>query len=196
MGEDDGSATTAGGGTVSKPPSDDAALRFTVDFLNTYDLFPDVIDRLTGVDVLQRLARRHALPEAERLRPSDLDKLRELRGRLYRVFAGSDARERADALNDVLASASASPRVVVDSDGSLRLAAYGGSGAVDRLAVALADALTRALATGPDRLRTCRADPCRCVYVDRTRANRQRYCCELCNDRMAAAAYRRRQRPV
>jgi predicted RNA-binding Zn ribbon-like protein len=58
----------------------------------------------------------------------------------------------------------------------------------------LADALAQVLTEGgADRLRTCVADPCRCVYVDRTRAGRQRYCCELCNDRMASAAYRRRQ---
>jgi len=60
--------------------------------------------------------------------------------------------------------------------------------------VVLADALARALAEGgAERLRTCVGDPCRCVYVDRTRAGRQRYCCELCNDRMASAAYRRRR---
>jgi predicted RNA-binding Zn ribbon-like protein len=61
--------------------------------------------------------------------------------------------------------------------------------------VAAGDALARAIADGSgDRLRTCVGDPCRCVYVDRTKANRQRYCCELCNDRMASAAYRRRNR--
>jgi len=64
---------------------------------------------------------------------------------------------------------------------------------VARFAIACADALARALAEGgAERLRTCLGDPCRCVYVDRTRANRRRYCCDLCNDRMASAAYRRR----
>ncbi|MGW5667042.1 CGNR zinc finger domain-containing protein [Micromonospora sp. NPDC003776] len=37
-------------------------------------------------------------------------------------------------------------------------------------------------------------DPCRAPYLDRTRAGRQRYCCELCNNRAAAAAYRSRSR--
>ncbi|MCI4065808.1 CGNR zinc finger domain-containing protein [Micromonospora sp. R77] len=32
------------------------------------------------------------------------------------------------------------------------------------------------------------------LYLDRTRAGRQRYCCELCNNRAAAAAYRGRTR--
>jgi len=58
----------------------------------------------------------------------------------------------------------------------------------------VADALAQAMAAGgPGRFGTCLADPCRCVYVDRTRSGRQRYCCELCNDRIAAAAYRSRR---
>jgi hypothetical protein len=81
------------------------------------------------------------------------------------------------------------------ADSGVRLAATGGAGPVGRLAVLAADALARAMTAGSgDRLRTCVGDPCRCVYVDRTKANRQRYCCELCNDRMASAAYRRRNR--
>ncbi|WP_406045483.1 CGNR zinc finger domain-containing protein [Micromonospora sp. NBC_00898] len=40
----------------------------------------------------------------------------------------------------------------------------------------------------------CAADGCRAPYLDRTRAGRQRYCCELCNNRAAAAAYRSRTR--
>jgi len=85
---------------------------------------------------------------------------------------------------------------LVDTPAGLRLAATGGRDAVGRLAVALADAMAHALAAGgADRFGTCAADPCRCAYLDRTRGGRQRYCCELCNDRMAAAAYRRRHRP-
>src|SRR5215470_19817846 len=34
--------------------------------------------------------------------------------------------------------------------------------------------------------------PWDCVYVDRSRARTRRYCCDQCNDRAAAAAYRRR----
>jgi predicted RNA-binding Zn ribbon-like protein len=64
---------------------------------------------------------------------------------------------------------------------------------MQRLGVAIADALAHTLEVGGlERLGACAGSPCHCVYIDRTRAGRQRYCCELCNDRMAAAAYRRR----
>jgi predicted RNA-binding Zn ribbon-like protein len=97
------------------------------------------------------------------------------------------------AVNELLATEPAAARVIATPEG-LRLSASGGRGPVGRYAVVLADALAQVLTEGgADRLRTCVADPCRCVYVDRTRAGRQRYCCELCNDRMASAAYRRRQ---
>ena len=39
----------------------------------------------------------------------------------------------------------------------------------------------------------CGSDPCRCVFVDRTRAGTRKYCCDYCNDRLAARAYRRRK---
>jgi predicted RNA-binding Zn ribbon-like protein len=66
---------------------------------------------------------------------------------------------------------------------------------VRRLGALSADALARAMAVGgPGRFGTCAGHPCRCGYVDRTRAGRQRFCCQLCNDRMAAAAYRERAR--
>ena len=47
---------------------------------------------------------------------------------------------------------------------------------------------------GVGRLGICSSDPCRCAFVDRTRAGTRRYCCTVCNDRYAARAYRRRRR--
>ena len=48
---------------------------------------------------------------------------------------------------------------------------------------------------GTKRLGVCGSDPCRCVFVDRTRAGTRKYCCSYCNDRFAARAYRRRKKP-
>jgi len=177
---------------MSPVPADDPALRLAVAFVNTYDLLDDPQDRLT-VPVARTLADRHgfrALGAA--LRTRDLPALRDLRQQLYQVFAEPDAAAKTDALNAVLAGADARARLVADG-AAVRLGAVGGPGPIESYGVTLADALARVLATGgADRLGTCVADPCRCGYVDRTRAGRQRYCCDLCNDRMAAAAYRRR----
>jgi predicted RNA-binding Zn ribbon-like protein len=109
------------------------------------------------------------------------------------VFAAPTGAQKVAALNEVLEIEATGARLV-DGTRRPRLAATGGRDPVSRLAVILADALAHALAAGgPERLGTCAADPCQCAYVDRTRGGRQRYCCELCNDRMAAAAYRRRR---
>jgi predicted RNA-binding Zn ribbon-like protein len=61
-----------------------------------------------------------------------------------------------------------------------------GMAALRSLLAALADHLVRRGTTRPG---VCHAGPCRYVYVHRSR----RYCCGHCNDRAAAAAYRRRR---
>jgi predicted RNA-binding Zn ribbon-like protein len=164
-----------------------------VDLCNTYDLLNDPPDRLT-VAFLPRLARHHEMPRlGEGFAESDVAGVRRLRDTLYRVFAAPTAETKTEIVNDLLAWHGATARLESQDQG-LRLVAAGGDGPLGRLAVTAAGALAKALADGgADRLRTCVGDPCRCVYVDRTRANRQRYCCELCNDRMASAAYRRRR---
>jgi predicted RNA-binding Zn ribbon-like protein len=163
----------------------DPLLGFVVDFCNTHDLLNDPPDRLS-VALAHRIAAHHEVPL--KLRESDLDRLTGVRDALLRVFA-APVEAKGSAVNEILAEHGAQARL----DGDLRLTAVGGADGVARLAIACADALARALADGgAERLRTCLGDPCRCVYVDRTRANRRRYCCDLCNDRMASAAYRRR----
>ena len=106
---------------------------------------------------------------------------------LYAVFATNSVPHRTELLNHFFSTHAAVPRLFE----GVRMAAVGGAGAVGKLDVLAADVLARVIAEGSADV--C-GDPCRCVYVDRTKANRQRYCCELCNDRMASAAYRRRNR--
>ena len=176
---------------MSPVPADDPALALAIDFLNTYDNLETPPDQLS-LDLVRRLATRHSFGS---LPLAGLESLRALRERLRPVFAAPELADKVAALNHVLqaAAASASVRLV---DDRAALYATGGRGESGEFAVLIADALTRALAAGgPARFGTCAADPCRCVYVDRTRSGRQRYCCELCNDRVAAAAYRRRKSP-
>ncbi|WP_179855072.1 CGNR zinc finger domain-containing protein [Paractinoplanes atraurantiacus] len=178
---------------MSSVPADDPALELVIDFLNTYDDLATPPDRLS-IQRVTELLDRHGQP-ALALRASDLESLRRLRERLRPAFASPDAAGKAAAVDDVLRTESARATVVVDDAGTVALRATGGDGPVGQLAVLLADVLARALSTGgADRFGTCAADPCHCVYLDRTRSARQRYCCQLCNDRMAAAAYRRRSR--
>jgi predicted RNA-binding Zn ribbon-like protein len=173
---------------MSSVPATDPWLGFVLDFCNTYDLLEDPPDRLT-IPLVSRLATHNELAALD-LVETDLEPVRAVRDQLYRVFAEADAQTQYGVLNRLFDQYGATPRLVEGP----RLAATGGADPVARLAVSAADALARAIAGGSaGRLRTCAGDPCRCVYVDRTKANRRRYCCELCNDRMASAAYRSRK---
>jgi predicted RNA-binding Zn ribbon-like protein len=173
---------------MSPVPPDQPALALAIDFLNTFDALETPPDRLS-VDLMHRVAGRHGYPVT--FVAGDLEPLRALRERLRPVFAAADVDTKLAALNGVLERATAQVGRVGDR---IRLSATGGDDAVSRFGILVADALGHAMAAGgPARFGTCLADPCRCVYVDRTRSGRQRYCCELCNDRVAAANYRSRR---
>jgi hypothetical protein len=179
---------------MSKVPATDPALGFVLDLCNTHDLLEDPPDRLS-VPLAGRIAARHGLLPFG-LSDGDLEPLRVVRNELYGVFAADVVTEQVEILNRLFSAYGAEPRLV-GGPAEIRLAATGGrGGAVASVAVTAADALARVIAAGSgDRVRTCLGDPCRCVYVDRTKANRQRFCCDLCNDRMASAAYRQRLNP-
>lgn len=181
----------AGVSTVFRPTRElDAA----IGLLNTYDELEDPPDRLVSIDVAHRVLSRHGLDElADGLTERHLSRLRELREDLRAVFLTDSDAERVAVLNRLFAHAGARPELRADGDGWSWSAGSEKSG-VERLTATLAGALAGVVAAGAaDRLGICAGHPCHCVFLDTTRSRRQRYCCELCNDRMAAAAYRRRK---
>lgn len=178
---------------MSAVPPLEPALRLAIALLHTYWVLQDPVDQLSLARI--RAAGREAgHPEVvEPLTEADLPRLRELRERLYQVFAAPDPAARLASLNEVLAEVSGGTAVEVAPDGTLRLTPLPQAGPVGPFAALVTGALARAaVAGGPERFGVCAADPCRAPYLDRTRAGRQRYCCELCNNRAAAAAYRSR----
>jgi predicted RNA-binding Zn ribbon-like protein len=177
---------------VSPVPPDEPALHLAVAFVNTYDLLNDPPDYLSP-ERAGRIAERYGQAGlAAALPHTDLAALRELRDLLYRIFAAESDEAKVAALNDVLAHVDARARLLPE----VRLAAIcPDPDPIRQLGALCADALAQAMAVGgPGRFGTCAGHPCRCGYVDRTRAGRQRFCCQLCNDRTAAAAYRDRRR--
>jgi len=185
---------------MSRVPSLTQGLQLALAFLNTHDLLEDPPD-LLNIGRLQRMGTRlGCTPLIESLSEADLPELRRLRGQLYRVFAGETPQEKVSALNNVLATLAAHASIEASGSESPGSAAYrvaitgpADTDPVRAFGLSIGDAIAHALvAGGPDRLGVCAGTPCRCVFVDRTRAVRQRYCCELCNDRVAAAAYRAR----
>jgi len=184
---------------MASVPSADPALLLTIGLLNTYNLLDDEPDHLSA-SVAAGLAAESGMDALamalSTLDRREVDRLRTVRSRLYVVFAAIEPEAKISALNAVIDEANLRPRVVGDADGVRLVAARVSTrddpvGDVQALA---ADALASAMmAGGPRRFGTCAGDPCRCVYVDRTRSGRQRFCSQLCNDRMAAAAYRSRR---
>jgi predicted RNA-binding Zn ribbon-like protein len=166
--------------------------------VNSHDLLEEPADRLRDLTWLSGVLTWSGHPDlAGDLTRADLPRLRKLREVLRTAFEAKDVRTVAEVLNpqlvkaravfllDVPRSTSDPARFVVGADrtGYAALAA--------RLPAALA---AHVADHGITRLGVCSSDPCRCVYVDRTRAATRRYCCTVCNDRHAARAYRRRQR--
>ena len=177
-------------------PADD--LELAVLLVNSYDELADPPDRLATLDWYAAVLRAVGHPEhANALGPGDLGLLRALRGGLHAAFTAATPQAAALALNPLLLTTAAVPVLVPAPDGRARLSVAPGATGLPALAARLPTALAAHIARyGLTRLGSCAAHPCTCVYVDRTRAGHRRYCCDLCNDRAAAAAYRSRHHPI
>jgi len=172
-------------------------LDLVVELINTVWVLADPPDSLTDTnvyrDILIGVGERQL---ADDLATSDLGRLRALRERLRAVFHAHTAEEAATLVNRLLEEHAVIPQLVTGQEGNISLAWGAGRRAYDALAARLPAALATHLAThGLDRLGTCNAAPCTCVFVDRTRPGTRKYCCDQCNDRAAAAAYYQRKRP-
>jgi predicted RNA-binding Zn ribbon-like protein len=164
--------------------------------VNSHDLLEERPDRLVDLTWLSQAYSGVGHDDlVAALADSDLPRLRELRAALRRAFEHDDASEVAAVLNPLLERAHAVPLLVVDPDAGPALRVGVGLRGLAALEARLPAALAAYVVEhGPDRLGVCHSDPCRCVFVDRTRAGTRKYCCTYCNDRYAARAYRRRKR--
>jgi predicted RNA-binding Zn ribbon-like protein len=174
-------------------PADDLTL--AVLLVNSLDDMADPPDRLTGIDWYAAVLRETGHPgQAAALRPADVPGLVALRTGLRAAFTADTAEAAAAALNPLLLSAGAIPVLVPAADGTPGLAVAPGETGAGALSARLPAAVAGFIARhGLRRLGSCAARPCACVFVDRTRAGNRRFCCDQCNDRAAASAYRRRQ---
>jgi predicted RNA-binding Zn ribbon-like protein len=175
-------------------PASDVELALLL--VNSHDLLEEQPDRLVDLTWLTRAFTGVGHEDlVAALSDSDLPRLRNLRADLRRVFEHDDAGDVAATLNPLLEQARAVPLLVVDPDAGPVLRVGVGLRGLAALEARLPAALAAYVAEhGADRLGVCGSDPCRCVFVDRTRAGTRKYCCSYCNDRYAARAYRRRKR--
>lgn len=183
-----------GSSGTDAPPGAVGDLDLVVLLVNSQDLLaaePDRLGDLTWFRTALRQTGHRAL--ADQLADRDLPALRRLREDLRSVFESTAPDAVAEHLNAMLRRGRAVPVLVPDAD-RLRLAVAPDSTGYDALLARLPAALAAHIAEhGLARLGICGSDPCRCAFVDRTRAGTRRYCCGWCNDRRAARAYRRRR---
>lgn len=173
-------------------------LDIAVELVNTYVPMSDPPDRLTTMAAFQGVLDDLGHADlARQLRAEDMDRLRRLRERLRPVFAVLTAADAAALLNPMLQEVGAPLQLAEGPRGAWNLRIGVGLGGIEALEARLPAALAAHVAVhGARRLGVCHAPPCLCVYVDRTRPGTRRFCCDQCNDRAAAAAYRSRRRPT
>jgi predicted RNA-binding Zn ribbon-like protein len=174
-------------------------LDVVVALLNTYDAYDSRPERLVGVASLKRLFARLGWTDVatSRLTKRDVAAVKVLREQVREIFAflvEGDAAAAAQACNDLLLRVRPVLALYPAAQRTVLGVADGDSDAVRRLEERVSVAVAIGLASPNIRLGLCDAHPCRCAYVDRSRAGTRRFCCELCADRFAAAAYRRRKK--
>lgn len=174
------------------------AIAVLVDLINTGPETGDP-ERLPDLAALRAFTAEHHLSDLGPLGEDDLAAVREIRGRLRRLFETSSDDEAVTALNALLGDSTATPRLT-NHDGYDWHIHYFMPGASirDHLAVEGGLALARVISEGArDRLRVCEAPNCARVLLDVTKNSCRRYCdSRTCGNRLHVAAYRARQKAI
>ena len=136
-------------------------------------------------------------PSAKRLRKGDVPGFIALARRLREVFVNLDRGDldaAADRLNELLAAHSAHPHLAKE-DGRWRLHHHPSDAALVPMATAIcAEGMARLIGGGAaSRLGTCEADDCERAFLDGSKNASRRFCSTTCQNRVKAAAFRRRQ---
>ena len=147
--------------------------------------FP-AIRRVLGID-----------PEsAAQLRHRDIPGFIALAAQLQRVFRDlddGDVDAAANRLNQLLAAHPAHPHLAKD-EGRWRVHHHPvDAGVVSMAAAVSAEAMARRIGAGEGtRLGTCDSDDCDRVFLDASKNGSRRFCSTTCQNRVKAAAFRRR----
>jgi predicted RNA-binding Zn ribbon-like protein len=136
-------------------------------------------------------------PSAEQLRDRDVPGFVALAGRLEGVvaqLARGDLDAAARRINDLLAAHSAQPHLAKD-DGQWRLHHHPVDAALVPMATAIcAEGLARLVGAGDaGRLGICESDDCDRVFLDESKNGSRWFCSLSCQNRVKAAAFRRRR---
>jgi predicted RNA-binding Zn ribbon-like protein len=168
----------------------DDPVALAVDLVNTWDELESEPELLRDPAALRRFLERHRY-SAGRTTRSDLVRVRALRDALRSSFEAKDEADAVRALNRIVGESRARPQLERRED-EWRVTWRGP--VVDVLASATTMSLLEAIRDdGWDRFGICAGAPCCCVFVDRSKNRSRRFCSDLCADRVAQAAMRRRR---
>ncbi len=136
-------------------------------------------------------------PSVAALKGRDVPGFTALAGELRQVFddmGGGEVDAAAARLNDLLAEHPAHPHLAKE-DGRWRLHHHPVDAALVPMWTSIcAEALARMIAAGhADRFGTCEDSDCNRVFFDVSRNGSRRFCSTTCQNRIKAAAFRRRQ---
>jgi len=175
----------------------DSSVEMMVELVNSYRSSLPEPDQLGGVAAVEEFLRRHRMLGPNQIGPDDILNLHALRAGIRGVFeAGNDA-TALHRLNDILNAAGVVPNVQQHADGTRELFfAAADAPLAHRVACDAGIGLAMMMVDHADRLKVCAGDPCRNVFVDRSRNRSRRYCSNSCASRSTVAAYRSRQRAL
>lgn len=153
---------------------------------------------LATPDALAQWATARRISGSRTGTTAELRAMHRLRSKLRAVFdlaAGGDEAGVVEALNALLASNGATPRLVRHDQLPLHLHYTPNDAPLDqRLGAEIAVAIAIVVRDlGYQRLRVCSAPGCGRALVDLTKNQSRRYCDTQCGNRVHAAAYRNRQ---
>jgi len=166
-----------------------------LDFVNSLDVRPGEDAFGTPADLTAWLVERELLADGTQATAADLDTAKEIREAIRLLLLAHNEVEVDDAVPLAVLDAAAR-RVqlsVCFRDGTAQFepAVPGVEGALGRILGSVADAMST-----PNwaRMKACRADDCRWVYID-TAKNHSRAWCSMssCGNRAKVSAYRSRQ---
>jgi predicted RNA-binding Zn ribbon-like protein len=177
-----------------RSPAD--AVDLAVALVNSWDTMSQPPELLRDVGSLRRLLAHFGHEgAAAAVRSRDLTHARALRDRLRRAFEARNEGGAVEVLNGILVESEAVPQLVQHGDEWEVYYGPSESRGAAFLAPLTAMALLEVIRDqGWERFGFCSARPCECVYVDRSRNRSRRYCSEVCANRAAQAAHRRRKR--
>jgi predicted RNA-binding Zn ribbon-like protein len=159
----------------------------------------EAADRLATLADVVAFAFEHRVENLAAARPSDLTRLRDLRGRLDAAVVACESGDVQGAisdLNSLLAETGAVPQIVShDGRGPHIHVSRSTAPLADRIAAHCAMGLAELVVAGVSaRVRTCASPTCQALFIDLSRNQSRRYCdSRTCGNRLHVAAYRSRR---